>query len=110
MSGDEVRGSEPRAASTRDFISPAALFVNVTASICHGGTPACSIRCPTRQVMTRVFPEPAPAKTSNGPSMVPTASSCWGLRFIERGLGVRGRGLAQFLLTELVLSVGCWLQ
>ena len=35
--------------------------------------------CAMRNVSTRVLPEPAPASTSSGPSVVSTASRCAGL-------------------------------
>src|SRR5207245_78960 len=38
------------------------------------------IRCEMRCVMTRVFPLPAPARINTGPSVVATASRCWGFR------------------------------
>src|SRR3990172_635498 len=34
--------------------------------------------------MTRVFPEPAPASTSSGPSVVVTASCCIGFRSVSK--------------------------
>ena len=40
----------------------------------RGSTPASSISQTIRSTMTRVFPEPAPAKTSAGPSPVLTAA------------------------------------
>ena len=45
----------------------------------HGGMP-CSIKYTTRRVMTRVFPLPAPAMMSNGPSTCVAASRCSGVR------------------------------
>src|SRR2546423_6334406 len=71
-----ARATFPRRPSRRVRISPAALFVNVIARISFGFTPQALIRCATRWVRTRVFPEPAPAITSSGPSVVSTAS-CW---------------------------------
>ncbi len=64
----------------RSRISPAALFVKVIARISFGFTPTAEIRCATRWVSTRVLPEPAPAITSNGPSVCSTASRCGGFR------------------------------
>ena len=52
--------------ATRSAISPAALFVKVIARTRAGSTPFSMIRA-IRRVMTRVFPEPGPARTSNGP-------------------------------------------
>src|SRR5687767_1883018 len=63
----------------RSRISPAALFVKVTARIRCGATPCSRIRRHTRAVSTRVFPEPAPASTSSGPSTCSVAASCAGL-------------------------------
>jgi len=37
------------------------------------------MRWAMRYVMTRVLPLPAPARISTGPSVVSTASRCWGL-------------------------------
>src|SRR3989344_7681748 len=59
----------------RVFISFAALFVNVTARICHGGTPR-AIRWAMGWVSARVFPDPAPARMRTGPSSVSTALFC----------------------------------
>jgi urea transport system permease protein len=53
--------------------------VKVKAQIMCAGTPRSMSRA-IRWVMTRVLPEPAPASTSNGPSVVSTASRCGGLR------------------------------
>src|SRR6202167_4694727 len=66
--------------ATRERISPAALFVNVTARTADAGTCFALIRCEMRCVMTRVLPLPAPARIRTGPSVVSTASRCWGLR------------------------------
>src|SRR5919206_2387504 len=75
-----ARAFGPTAASIRSRISPAALFVNVIARISFGSTPHAASRCATRYVSTRVLPEPAPATTSSGPSVVTTASRCAGFR------------------------------
>ena len=75
-----VRAMPPTSPSTRRFISAAALFVNVIAMISFGFAPAPRIRWTIRWVRTRVFPEPAPATTSTGPSMASTASSWAGFR------------------------------
>ena len=64
----------PSIRSSRSRISPAALFVNVIARISFGFTPHARMRCATRYVRTRVFPEPAPATTRSGPSVASTAS------------------------------------
>jgi len=74
----------PTSEATRSFISPAALFVNVTARTRSAGTPLRS-RCAMRFVMTEVLPVPAPARTRTGPSVVSTAFFCWALRRKGRG-------------------------
>ena len=83
--------SVPRSAPTRSFISPAALFVNVTAT-----TPSCGTPCATtharRRVRTRVFPDPAPARTRSGPSPCDTAAACSGLRPSRRSSGRATKG------------------
>src|SRR5208282_2453986 len=68
----------PTSFSTRSAISDEALLVKVTARIDSGITPIFSIRQAIRNVMTRVFPLPAPARMSTGPSVVSTASRCCG--------------------------------
>jgi hypothetical protein len=50
----------------------------------HSGGMPWEIRKATRIVITRVLPLPAPAKISNGPSVVRTADSCSGLRSKSR--------------------------
>src|SRR5439155_19578411 len=75
-----VRAVAPRRLSSRERISPPALFVNVIARISFGLTPQAAIRCATRCVRTRVLPEPAPAITSSGPSVCRTASRWAGFR------------------------------
>jgi hypothetical protein len=67
--------SEPTMPATRSRISPAALFVKVIARIESGRAPLWSSQ-PMRTVMTLVLPEPAPARTSTGPSVVVTARRC----------------------------------
>ena len=59
------------------FISPAAFFVNVRASMLSEGTPFSSRRA-IPLVSTRVYPEPAPATIRTGPSVHPAASRCSG--------------------------------
>ena len=44
-------------------------LVNVIAMIFHGATRFSSIKYAIRCVRTRVFPEPAPARTRSGPSV-----------------------------------------
>ena len=74
------RAAGPSIVSTRSFISPAALFVKVIARISFARAPAAASRCAIRWVRTRVLPEPAPATTSSGPSVVVTASRWAGFR------------------------------
>src|SRR5919108_5726941 len=69
-----ARACAPIRLSSRSRISPAALFVNVIARISGGFAPTARRRCAIRYVRTRVFPEPAPAITSSGPSVASTAS------------------------------------
>ena len=70
------RADSPIISCRRSRISAAALFVKVTARIFHGATPSCWISQAMRWVMTRVFPEPAPASTRSGPAVVVTARRC----------------------------------
>src|SRR5262249_39513546 len=57
----------------RSIISRAARLVKVTARIVHGGTPRTPTGEAMRWVMTRVFPEPGPARTSSGAPCAITA-------------------------------------
>src|SRR3990172_5817608 len=68
------RETPPTKRATRSFISLAALLVKVMASTEYGDTPRSLIRWATRWVRTRVLPDPAPATTKTGPSVVATAS------------------------------------
>src|SRR5579872_1305436 len=72
--------SEPSSDSTRARISSAALLVNVTASTSFGFAWPSPTRYAMRLVITRVLPEPAPARISSGPLRWRTASRCSGLR------------------------------
>src|SRR3954447_17141103 len=83
-----ARAIGPSIRSRRSRISPAALFVNVIARISFGFTPCVASRCATRCVRTRVLPEPAPAITSSGPSVVRTASRWAGFRSARYCSGV----------------------
>src|SRR3954452_19389059 len=74
------RPLSPSSRCNRSLISPAALFVKVMARISFAFAPTALIRWATRYVRTRVFPEPAPAITSSGPSVARTASRWGGLR------------------------------
>src|SRR4029077_15124445 len=68
-----------RRSETRFCISSAALLVNVTARMDSAGTPR-RIRLAMRKVMARVLPVPAPARMSNGPSVVSAARRCSGFK------------------------------
>src|SRR5579872_7004235 len=74
----------PMSLSTRSAISPAALFVKVTARMESGATPRWSISQAMRWVMTRVLPDPAPARINTAPSTASTASRCWGFSLSRR--------------------------
>ena len=73
------RPGSPTSEMIRSRSSPAARLVNVTARICHGRTPVTPMRYAIRWARTRVLPLPAPARMSNGPSVVVTARACSGL-------------------------------
>ena len=66
----------PTSCAKRSRISAAALLVKVMARISHGAARSCSRMLAMRYVSTRVLPEPAPASTRSGPSVVTTASRC----------------------------------
>jgi hypothetical protein len=69
----------PTSASTRSFISAAALFVKVMAMISPGWTWRSARSQPMRWVSTRVLPDPAPATISSGVPACTTASRWRGL-------------------------------
>ena len=69
----------PTSASTRSFISAAALLVKVIDMISPGCTPRSASSQPMRWVSTLVLPEPAPATMSSGEPACVTASRCRGL-------------------------------
>src|ERR1700738_220040 len=75
-----ARDECPISRSTRSAISAAALLVKVTARIESGATPFSRISQAMRAVITRVLPEPAPARISRGPSVASTAARCSGFR------------------------------
>src|SRR5215211_5585182 len=75
-----LRESGPTRRATRSFISPAALLVKVIARTSSGAASPWSRMKATRCVSTRVFPLPAPARMSSGPSVCSTASSWVGFR------------------------------
>src|SRR3990172_8737108 len=79
--------SEPRSASTRVRISSAALLVNVTAStslVCAWPSP---MRYAMRLAITRVLPDPAPARINRGPLVCRTAWRCSGFRVSKNCIG-----------------------
>ena len=79
--------ASPMSASTRSRISCDALLVNVTASTWSGSACPSPMRYAMRKVMTRVFPEPAPARISTGPSRWSTASRCSGFSLSRKSMG-----------------------
>ena len=81
----------PVAASdfTRSRISSAALFVKVTASSSPGSACPSAISRAARQAMTRVLPDPAPARTRSGPSVCSTACFCSAFRSEMKSMGRR---------------------
>ena len=79
-----ARQSVPSSASTLDRISCAALFVNVTASTPPGSVNPELTMWAIRWAMTRVLPDPAPARMRTGPEVWRTASRCSGFRLETR--------------------------
>ena len=69
----------PTSASTRSFISEAALLVKVIDMTPPGCTPRSASNQAMRWVSTRVLPEPAPATISSGEPAWTTASRWRGL-------------------------------
>ena len=70
-----ARDRRPTRASTRSFISAAALLVKVIAMISPGCTCRSASSQPIRWVSTRVLPDPAPATISSGDPACATAST-----------------------------------
>jgi len=68
-------GLEPTMPAIRSFISPAAFLVKVRARTLDGSVPPLRIYA-ILLVRTLVFPEPAPATISTGPSVQLTAFLC----------------------------------
>src|SRR5919202_422014 len=64
----------PTSASSRSRSSRAALVVKGTAGMLYGKTFCASSKYATRWTITRVLPEPGPARISSGPSTCETAS------------------------------------
>ena len=83
----------PTSASTRSFISAAALLVKVIAMISPGCTWRSASSQPMRWVSTRVLPEPAPATISSGVPACTTASRWRGLRPSSSVRAAGGAGL-----------------
>ena len=75
----------PSSFSTRSAISAEALLVKVTARMESGATPFSLDEPGDAVVMTRVLPEPAPARMSTGPSVASTAARCSGFRLSMSG-------------------------
>src|SRR4051794_23226042 len=82
-----LRATGPTRAATRFFISSAALLVKVMARISNGETPRSLISHATRDVSTRVLPDPALATINSGPPGWVTASRCTGFRLASRSGG-----------------------
>src|ERR1700737_3886459 len=91
--------SGPTSFSTRSRSSPAALFVKVTARISGARARRSRRRCAMRWVRTRVFPEPAPARMSSGPSPWRTPPG-WG------GVGPLGGGVGEVGMEWMVVEAG----
>src|SRR6185312_800409 len=105
MFGEESSGTSSSSELIRSRISREALFVNVTASTADGGTCRCVMMYAMRCVMTRVFPLPAPARMSRGPSVWVTASRCCALRPFRKSMKRETR----LILTRGVLKAACYL-
>src|SRR3954470_4443974 len=69
----------PRSAS-RPAIAPAAFSVKVTTRMSRGRTTPVARAHATRREMTRVLPEPAPARMHSGPDVIVTAARWSGSR------------------------------
>ena len=78
----ERSGRPPRMRRARSRISSAALFVKVTETIERGSAPVSTSRA-RRCVMTRVLPEPAPARTRRGPFCVEDRLLLLGIQPLE---------------------------
>ncbi len=87
--------SAPSSVSTRLRISSAALFVNVTASTSSGAASPLPMMYAMRVVMTRVLPEPAPARISSGPSVWRTASRWEEFRDERKSIEIRHSAIAR---------------
>src|SRR5688572_22529203 len=81
----------PSNVSTRERISPAALLVKVTARMRSAAQISLLTRWAIRWAITRVLPDPAPARIRSGPSVWRTASRCSGLRLARRPIAVGER-------------------
>src|SRR5271157_1414481 len=92
-------------ASIRWRISPAALFVKVMARTLSGAIPECS-RWATRRVMTRVLPDPAPARTKRGPWTCVTASRWAGVKSSSKSIEIDTSCTAAFPNTNQVAKTG----
>src|SRR3954470_13477310 len=88
------RVERPSNSSTRSRISWAALLVNVMARISPARARSVWTSQAIRCVSTRVLPEPAPARTSRGPSGCVTASRCGGFNPASRSSRAAASGTA----------------
>ena len=110
-----IRARLPTRASTRSFISAAALLVKVIARIEPGWALRSATSQAIRRVSTRVLPDPAPATTSSGCPAWTTASPLGLVQPVEQLLGRRaapgGARLGRELLgVQLVVAeepAGC---
>src|SRR5579864_4784789 len=56
--------------------------------------------------MTRVFPLPAPARISTGPSVVSTASRCWGLSWSKKDNGPDASSKLRISIVDFGWQIG----
>src|SRR3989338_2441388 len=82
------RKFEDRFFIIRSFISLAALLVKVIIKIDDGLTLLLVIRLITFDISTLVFPDPAPARITEGPLAFFTASNWCMLRFLKKVCGI----------------------
>ena len=90
----EARTPSTPSARRRVRSPPAALSVNVTATICCGGKAPLATCHAIRRVIVVVFPVPAPARMHSGPRVVSAAARCSGFRPARIVSASRARRLA----------------
>ena len=76
-------GGVPKATSSLDLSSSAALTENVTIRMREGGTACCWTRWSARCIIVKVLPVPAPARTDSWPLLDVATSLCRSLRGAE---------------------------